>query len=101
MQTTDHQTGDHDLPVDTELPEWHQQFTEGITRGSSNSTDVSPADVENHRQHFLFPRIFQRNRLRTEQVESTIYSLISRTTRLARYADARKLRERRAMQKTF
>ena len=58
MQTTDHQTqalggqkhtravGDHKLHVLTDLPEWLQPFTEGLTRGSSSSTDVSPDDVD-------------------------------------------------------
>ena len=32
--------------VETDLPEWLQPFTEGLTGGSSSSTDVSPADVE-------------------------------------------------------
>ena len=35
----------HELQVETELPEWLQPFTEGVRRGSSSSTDVSPADV--------------------------------------------------------
>ena len=37
--------GDHELRVETELPESLQPLTEGLTRGSSSSTDVSPADV--------------------------------------------------------
>ena len=35
----------HELQVATELPEWIEPFTEGFTRWSSSSTDVSPADV--------------------------------------------------------
>ena len=31
--------------VKTDLPEWLQPFAEGLTGGSSSSTDVSPADV--------------------------------------------------------
>ena len=58
VQATDHQTqalddrkqrravGDHNLRVDAELPEWLQPFTEGLTSGSSSSTDVSAAEVE-------------------------------------------------------
>ena len=58
VQATEHETealdhrlqtravGDHVQHVETDLPEWLQQFTEGLTRGSSSSTDVSPADVE-------------------------------------------------------
>ena len=36
---------DHEGRVETKLPEWLQPFTEGLTRGSSSSTDVSPPDV--------------------------------------------------------
>ena len=35
---------DHERRVETKLPEWLQPFTEGLTRGSSSSTDVPPAD---------------------------------------------------------
>ena len=35
---------DHERRVETKLPEWPQQFTEGLTRGSSSSTDVPLAD---------------------------------------------------------
>ena len=49
-----------------------------------------------HRQHILFPRILQQNLLQTNQDESTIYSLIVRKTRIAKHADARKLRWRHA-----
>ena len=57
VQATEHETealgarklaqavGDHERRVETELPKWLQPFTEGWTRGSSCSTDVSPADV--------------------------------------------------------
>ena len=38
--------GDHEFHSDTELPEWRQPFTEGSTRRSSSSTDVSPADLD-------------------------------------------------------
>ena len=31
--------------METELPDWHQPFTEGLTRGPSSSTDVCTADV--------------------------------------------------------
>ena len=37
--------GDHEVLVETGLPEWLQPLTEGWTRGSSSSTDVLPADV--------------------------------------------------------
>ena len=37
--------GDHERRVETRLQEWLQPFTEGLTRRSSSSTDVSPADV--------------------------------------------------------
>ena len=49
-----------------------------------------------HRQHCVLPRILQQNRLETERGESTIYLLIFRKTRIAKYADARKSRERQA-----
>ena len=57
--------GDHWLRADAELPEWLQPLTEGLTRRSSSSTDVSPADVtmQYHRQRFLFPRILGQNLL--------------------------------------
>ena len=69
-----------------------QPLTEGSIIGSSNLTDVFPADVK------IAPpaRIVQRNLLRIDQEGSTIYPLIFRKTRFAKYADARKLRERHA-----
>ena len=36
--------GDHERRVETDLPDWLQPFTKGLTSGSSSSTDVSPAD---------------------------------------------------------
>ena len=53
-------------------------------------------DVEYHRQDFFLTRIIWRSLLRTEQGENTIYSLFVRKTRISKYADARKLRERHA-----
>ena len=38
--------GDHELQVETVIPEWLQPPTEGLTGRSSSSTDDSPADVE-------------------------------------------------------
>ena len=46
-----------------------------------------------HRQHFLLPGILQQNPLRTEQGESTFYSLSFEKMSIAKYADARKLRD--------
>ena len=55
VQATEHQTkalddpkqtrdvGDYELRVETELPRWFQLVTEGLTRGSSSSADVTPA----------------------------------------------------------
>ena len=45
-----------------------------------------------HRQRLL-PRVLQRNQLRTEQAESRIMHSLFRKTRIAKCADARKLRE--------
>ena len=36
---------DHERSAETQVPEWLQPFTEGLTRGSSRSTDEFPADV--------------------------------------------------------
>ena len=36
-------TSTHQRRVDTDLTEWPQPFTDGLTQGSSSSTDVSPA----------------------------------------------------------
>ena len=58
VQATDHQTcapgdqkqtraaGNHELKVETDLPERPQTFAEGLRRRSSSSTDVSRAGVE-------------------------------------------------------
>ena len=58
VQATEHQTkalgdrkpaqavGDHELHAETEFPEFLEPFTEGLTRTSSSSTDVSPAGVD-------------------------------------------------------
>ena len=69
---------------------------EGLTKGSSSSTDVSPADVEKYRQQFVFPCIQQESPRPTWLKESTTYSLYCRKTRIAKYADAPKLLERHA-----
>ena len=76
-QATEHQTkvlgdqklaqvvGNDEQSVVTEILEWLQPFTEGLTRGSSSSTDVSPVDPAAHppaklisnragRKHILF-----------------------------------------------
>ena len=68
---------DRALQVEREVPEWLQPFTEGVTRESSSSTDVSPADVAvPSRQHFFILRILQHNLHQTKQEENTIYSLV-------------------------
>ena len=58
MQATEHQikalgdskqtraVGNDEPDVETVVPEWLQPFTTGLHRRSSNSTDVSPGDVE-------------------------------------------------------
>ena len=83
VQATKHQTkalvgrkrtpavGDHERSVETKLPAWLQPFREGLTRGSSRSTDVSTSN-KSGRKH--------------------IFSIIFPKTRIAKYADARKLR---------
>ena len=48
-----------------------------------------------HRQHFL-PRLLQQNLRQTKHEENTIHPLISAKTRIAKYADVRKLRGRHA-----
>ena len=110
MQATEQQTkalgdqkpaqavGDHERRVETGPPEWLQPFTEGLTKGSSNSTDVSPADVvipppainSSFRASFS-KTYFKQVRRKVQFIHS-----FSRKTRIAKYADARKLRERHA-----
>ena len=76
--------------METDLPEWLQPFTEG------SSTDVSPPDVDIPPPAFLPSANAPAKPISAAQEESTIYSLISRKTRIAKCADARKLRERHA-----
>ena len=49
-----------------------------------------------HRQQVFRPRIIHKTCFRTQQEESTVNSLNFRKTLFAKYADARKLRERHA-----
>ena len=70
---------------------------EGLTRGSSSSTDVSPADVAIPPPAILLSaHPPAKTLLETEQEERTNYSLIFPKTRIAKYADARKLPGRHA-----
>ena len=89
--------GDHERSVETELPEWLQPVTDGLTRWFSQVRQTYlQLTWPCYRQHFLLPRILQQNQLRTGQEESTICLLIFPKTRIARYADARRSRERHA-----
>ena len=99
VQATEHQTtalgdrklaqavGDHVRRVATNLPEWLQPFTEGLTRKSSCSTDVTPAEVATPP-----PAKLTSNKAGGKHKNS----LISRKTRIAKYANARKLQRRHA-----
>ena len=108
VQATEHQTkalddrkqkravGDYEQRVETELPERLQPFMEGLTHGSSSSTDVSPADVA-----IPPPAIPHSAHLPAKSSSVTAggkYHLITHfpKTRIAMYAAARKLRERHA-----
>ena len=62
--------GDHKRSEKTELPERLRPVTEGMTRGSSSSNDVSPAEVATSTSS-------NTAHLQTNQEESTSYSLIS------------------------
>ena len=98
VQATDHQTkalgnqkqtrsvGDRDLHVNQELPERLQQLTEGLTRGSSSSTTVVPADLDIHTTAgtLLLPRILQEFLRQTNQEDSTMQSLVFPKTRIAK-----------------
>ena len=98
-QSTDHQTtgmddrqqtravGDQQLQVGTELPEW----PEGSTRGLSSSTGVSSADVDIALP--ALPSSFRASCIETYFEQSRRkHNLFT----LRKYADARKLRERNA-----
>ena len=63
----------------------HGRFNRAIVEFDRTSLQLT---WPHHRQQFFLPRIFQRHRLRTNH--------IFRKTLLAKYADARKLRERHA-----
>ena len=73
-----------------------QPFTEALAKDRQVRQTSLQVTWRCHRQHFLLPLILQQHRLRTEQEESTIYSLIFGKTRIAKSADSRKLRERHA-----
>ena len=109
VQATDHQTcapgdqkqtravGNHELKVETDLPERPQTFAEGLRRRSSSSTDVSRAGVEIP-PPALFPPAHPPSETYFEQSkgENTIYSLLFRKDPIAKYADARRFRESHA-----
>ena len=95
MQATEHQTKAlrdrkhtravcyHELQVETELPEWLQPFTEGLTRGPSSSTDVlSSWRGHTTSSNSLLARILQQHPLQTTHEESTMYSIIFPKTRI-------------------
>ena len=84
--------------VETQLPEWLESFTEGLTRGLSSSTDVSAADVA-----VPLPAIFQQFMISHPPAKLTSessggkyisYSLTFPKTQNAKHAGARNLRER-------
>ena len=110
VQETDHQThalkdrkqtravNDLALQVEREVPEWLQPFMEGVTRESSSSTDVSPADVA------VPPPALLHSARPPAQLASKKaggrHNLFTRfpNRRIVKYADARKLRERHAQE---
>ena len=106
QQATEHQTkalddlkrtqavGDQERSVETQLPGWLQPFTEGASRGSSSSTDVDvaqPLAAILSSSHPPATPHFKQLRRKAQCVHS-----FSRRPRIAKYADARKLRERHA-----
>ena len=108
VQATEHQTkalddrkqtrvvGDHGLWVETELPERLQPFTEGLTRVSSSSTDVSPADVEVPPPVIPLPAHLPAETIWNKAGGQHNLFTLFRKTRIAKDAVARKLRRRHA-----
>ena len=98
VQATEHRTealggrkqvqavDDHVLHMVQNYQNGFQPFTAGLTRISSSATDISPAAVE-------IPPSSSKTVLQRERETSTIYSIIFRKTRIAKYADVRTLRE--------
>ena len=105
MQPTDHQTrslgdrkqrqlvGDHVSKVETDWPEWLGRIKKEDRQIRQMSLQLA---WKSHRQHFLLPRMLQQNLLRTEAGGKQFIHSFSEKTRIAKYADARKLRERHA-----
>ena len=91
---------DHELRVETELPEWLQPFTEGWTRGSSSSTDVPPPDVTIPAP--ALPPFAHPPAKPTSNKAGRKNNVFNHCpkTQIAKYADTRKLGERHAKKKS-
>ena len=89
--------GDHEPSAETELRDWLQPLTEGLTWGSSSSTDVFPPDVGiPPLAHLPSARPSEKPLSNKSGGNQHLFFSFFTKTRIAKSADARKVQERHA-----